>query len=204
MYIPKEFKMNEMDKAIDFIQTYNFGILVSNKDGIPIATHLPFVVEKRSDKWFLITHFSNDNPQKMEIEEQTALVIFSEPHAYISPSLYSDKQNVPTWNYVAVHCYGKVNLITEKNAKIALLEQLMQLMDANYLAQWADLPERYKSSLLDGMIGMEIEISHIDAKEKISQNKPKTDQQNIIEHLNKSTKSAEQQLGEYMNEHFNK
>ena len=67
MYIPKHFAMTDFNKAIDFIKTYNFGILVSQFDNKPVATHLPFLLEKRADKWFLVTHIAKANPQKMRI-----------------------------------------------------------------------------------------------------------------------------------------
>ena len=200
MYIPKHFAMTDFNKAIDFIKTYNFGILVSQFDNKPLATHLPFLLEKRADKWFLVTHIAKANPQKINLEEQTILAIFSEPHAYISPSLYSEKQNVPTWNYVSVHCYGKSKLITSEMGKIELLENLIKLMDPNYITKWATLPERYKKALLDDMIGIEIEITHFDAKEKLSQNKPAIDQQKIIEHLSKSGDTIKQDLANKMKE----
>jgi transcriptional regulator len=198
MYIPKHFVMTDFNKAIDFIKTYNFGILVSHFENKPIATHLPFLLEKRAEKWFLITHIAKSNEQNKNLEDQTILAIFSEPHAYISPRLYSEKQNVPTWNYVSVHCYGNAILITNKDEKIKLLENLISLMDPNYTAQWETLPERYKNALLDDMLGIEIEITHFDAKEKLSQNKPAIDQQKIIDHLENSGDTIKQDLANKM------
>lgn len=204
MYIPKHFKMTDFDKVINFIKTYNFGILVSVNESIPIATHLPFLLEKRAENWFLITHLAISNPQHTNIVGQPVLTIFSEPHAYISPSLYSEKQNVPTWNYISVHCYGQANLVTKKNEKIYLLENLINLMEPSYLNQWNTLPKRYKNALLDDMIGIEIEISHFEAKEKLSQNKPPTDQQKIINHLANSGDTTKQALANKMKELYNK
>ena len=92
------------------MQAYNFAIVVSVKEDIPIATHLPFVIEERENEIVLISHMSKANEQWKTISDKDVLVIFSEPHAYISPSLYEQQQNVPTWNYVAVHAYGKMIL----------------------------------------------------------------------------------------------
>jgi transcriptional regulator len=97
-----------------------------------------------------------------------------------------------------VHCYGNAILITNKDEKIKLLENLISLMDPNYTAQWETLPERYKNALLDDMLGIEIEITHFDAKEKLSQNKPAIDQQKIIDHLENSGDTIKQDLANKM------
>ena len=108
MYIPKQFEQKNNEKSIAFMRAYNFALLISVKEGLPIATHLPFVTEERNNEIILTAHLSKANEQWKTFAGKEVLVVFSEPHAYISPALYESAQNVPTWNYIAVHAYGKV------------------------------------------------------------------------------------------------
>ena len=116
MYVPKHFQLYDHQEAVSFMQKYGFATIVTVLNGIPEATHLPFLVEQRGDQLILISHFAKANPQVSAIFNETSLVIFTEPHAYISPLNYDKEQNVPTWNYLAVHAYGKATLIDDKNS----------------------------------------------------------------------------------------
>nr|WP_262902615.1 FMN-binding negative transcriptional regulator [Pontibacter aydingkolensis] len=99
-------------KADKFMREFSFATLVTIQDNKPFATHLPFVVENRNEQLILQTHVAKQNPQWKDLKAgQEALVIFQEPHAYISPALYEKQLNVPTWNYCAVHAYGKPTII---------------------------------------------------------------------------------------------
>src|ERR1035441_6463095 len=105
MYIPSSNLMSDKAEIIEFMKRYSFATIITSKNDNPIATHLPFTITLIEDKVILTSHFANDNEQWKDIEECNILVIFSEPHAYISPSNYDKEQNVPTWNYLTVHCY---------------------------------------------------------------------------------------------------
>jgi len=130
MYTPKHFQLTDNQEAISFMQKYSFATIVTNIDGVPEATHLPFIIEQRGDALVLISHFAKANPQSVAVFKETSLVIFTEPHAYISPSNYEKETNVPTWNYLAVHAYGKASLIDDK-AKVAnLLEKMIGFYEA--------------------------------------------------------------------------
>ena len=111
MYIPKHFEQNDRTSTIAFMQNFNFALLVSVKDTIPVATHLPFVIEERDHDIVLISHMSKANDQWRTAKDKEVLVVFSEPHAYISPSHYEKQQNVPTWNYAVAHLHGKMELV---------------------------------------------------------------------------------------------
>jgi len=115
MYLPHHFTQTDTATLVAFMRQYAFATIVSEVDGKPCASHLPFVVEWKEDGTIqLLAHFAKANPQWQTLEGQTALVIFNEPHAYISPSLYDKELSVPTWNYIAVHAYGHDTLITEE------------------------------------------------------------------------------------------
>src|SRR5689334_19249356 len=103
MYIPKYYKIEDVKEMVDFMKIYNFATIITSENDIPLATHLPFVIETREDKIVLVSHFAKANKQFENIERKNTLVIFTEPHAYISPSHYEKDLNVPTWNYVSIH-----------------------------------------------------------------------------------------------------
>lgn len=198
MYIPKHFKQNDRKKSIAFMNAYNFGIVVSAKDELPLATHLPFVIEEREHEIVLISHMSKANEQWKTFSEKDVLVIFSEPHAYISPSLYEQPQNVPTWNYVAVHAYGKMNILESDEEKLSVLHKQMQSFEAGFLEQFQTLDKKYVDGLLQGIVAFEITVSNLQAKEKLNQNKSEKDRLNVKRHLEESEDDMKRTLGKMM------
>lgn len=200
MYIPKHFKMQDNERAFQFIQKYNFGILVGVEDGIPIATHLPFVIEKRADDWYLISHLSAQNSHAKLLYNQKCLIIFSEPHAYISPKLYNSAINVPTWNYMAVHTYGLSTVLEDDREKLEAMKRMIMSFEPSYMEQFKNLPDKYVKSLLQGIVAFEMRIDKLEAKEKLSQNKSAEDRQNVMKHLLESKDTNHIDLGEFMRE----
>jgi transcriptional regulator len=198
MYIPKINLMPDQQEAISFMQRYSFATLVTVVDGVPSATHLPFVVEQRDDKVVLISHLAKANPQSDELLNGKALVIFAEPHAYISPKHYEHEKNVPTWNYIAVHAYGTATLIESPEQKAALLAQTINFYEAAYMQQWQALPDDYKLNMMKGIVGFEIVVDDLQGKKKISQNRSEIEQQNIITELSNSPDSAAKDIAGYM------
>lgn len=198
MYVPKENRMTDRAEIIDFMQRFSFATIITAKDNIPTATHLPFLVRSDDEKILLTAHFAKANAQWETIENNTVLVIFSEPHAYISPKLYDKELNVPTWNYLAVHAYGKGKLITEAAAVRKVLNATVKNYEMDYNQQWEGLPEDYKQHLSEGIVAFEIEVTDLQAKKKISQNKTEAEKNRIIEALSKSDESPERLIAEYM------
>ena len=198
MYIPKLNLMTDPQEAISFMQRYSFATLVTVNNGVPSATHLPFVVEQREDKIVLVSHLAKANPQADELLNGKLLVIFAEPHAYISTKHYEHEKNVPTWNYIAVHAYGIATLIESAEQKAALLEQTINFYEAEYMQQWQGLPQDYKLNMMKGIVGFEIEITELQAKKKISQNRSEIERENIIEELGNSPDSAARDIAGFM------
>lgn len=198
MYTPAHFSHDDPAMTLGFMQRYNFAALVSVVDGLPVASHLPFVAEEKEGKITLLGHMARNNPQWQTLEAQTALVIFSEPHAYISPALYEKEQNVPTWNYIAVHAYGRARLVLEETAAFGLLEKQMQVFEANYLEQWKRLSQDYKNALLKGIVAFEIPAEKIESRWKLSQNKSLSDRQTVQQHLAESPDGLEREIARYM------
>jgi len=198
MYIPKDFEQKNEEESIAFMQAYSFAVLISIENNLPIATHLPFVVEKREAEIVLISHISKANTQWKSFYNQEVLVVFSEPHSYISPTLYEKKQNVPTWNYVAVHAYGNVKRIHDKEKTVAILQKQMQTFEAAYLEQFKKLDEKYVHNLMNGIVAFEITVTRLQSKAKLSQNKTEQERKNIKNHLLESKDTTKQDLGKMM------
>ena len=198
MYIPKHFSEEDISQILSFMKEFSFATIVSMQDSMPVATHLPFVIEEREDKIILVAHFARANAQWKEIEQQTVLVIFSEPHAYISPTHYETELNVPTWNYVAVHAYGKVEIIADEHKTIEVLEKTIRNYEAGYEQQWNQLPEKYRDGMVKGIVAFEVTVTDLQAKYKLSQNRTEIERKSIIESLKNSKSAVEHKVGELM------
>jgi transcriptional regulator len=198
MYIPKINLLDDKQEAIAFMQRYSFATIVTVNDSTPTATHLPFVVSLRDDELVLTSHFAKANPQANELLGGNSLVIFAEPHAYVSPKHYESQQNVPTWNYIAVHAYGKTTLIESIEEKAQLLEQTIRFYEDDYLEQWNNLSDDYKLKMMKGIVGFEIVVTELQGKKKLSQNRTEVEKARIINDLDKSDGSAAKAIADYM------
>lgn len=200
MYTPKFFEETDPAKLLAFMRRYNFATLVTAENDVPEATHLPFIVEKRGDKFILRAHMAKANPQWRQFSEKPVVVIFSGPHAYVSPLLYKDRENVPTWNYVAVHAYGTVKTFETVEENLTLLEKMMAEFDPVYFeGNWREIPEEYKTRLAGGIVAFEIEVTDLQGKKKLNQNKPGEDAQRVIAALEKGS-AGEKEIARYMKE----
>ncbi|MCU0439421.1 MAG: FMN-binding negative transcriptional regulator [Raineya sp.] len=198
MYIPNNNQITDFTEKIEFIKKYSFGVIISTIEDVPVATHLPFFVSHVDEKIILMSHFAKANPQWKNIENSTVLLIFSEPHAYISPTNYEKELNVPTWNYVSIHVYGKVQIIIDEEKVLEVLEKTIDYYEPTYQKQWESLPNEYKKNMLKGIVAFEIVVTDIQGKKKLSQNKTEKEQNNIIEALSKSKFTHEQDIAAFM------
>ena len=184
MYTPKYFRNEDQHAIKDFIRQNGFGILISATNGNLLATHIPLELSAEGTK--LSGHISKGNPQGKDLPAAgEVLVVFSGPHTYISSSWY-DHDNVPTWNYIAVHVYGTIRLIEGEE----LFHSLAQLID-KYEKNSADpvtvekLTPAYMQQAMKGVTGFEINITRIEATQKLSQNRDRKNYTNIIHELDK-------------------
>ena len=205
MYIPKYFKVTNVDEIWDFVQENSFGTIVTTEEGKPIATHLPLRFIKQEDEYYITGHFAYGNPQWKSIETaHNILVMFQGPHAYISSSWYSH-ENVPTWNYQAVHMYGKATIL-DKDEVIEdltkLLEKYEQKRENPIL--WDKLSPKLLESQLKGIVGFKIKVKEIQAAYKLSQNRNETDYKNIIHQLQNEGDPASKQVAEVMEKRIKK
>lgn len=201
MYIPKFFAETDEEKLLGFMREFNFAALVTAENDLPTATHLPFITEKRGEKIMLSAHLAKANLQWKQFENKEALVIFQEPHAYVSPLLYGEKNNVPTWNYVAVHAYGKVRAFKTAEENLAFLAKMVEAFDPRYFAgDWQEISDDYKINLARGVVAFEIEVTDLQGKKKLNQNKPGKSAENVIEAFEKSDRENEKLIARYMRE----
>lgn len=200
MYIPKNFLTTDIEEIIGFMKKYSFATIITAKDNFPTATHLPFLVSAKGNTIMLTSHFAKANEQWKQIAENKVLVIFSEPHAYISPKHYDKELNVPTWNYFSVHAYGQGQLITDTEKTFEVLEATIENYEIDYKQQWNRLPEDYKMKMVKEIVAFEVIIMDLQAKKKLSQNKTNAEQMRIIETLSDSDNSNERDIAEYMNQ----
>jgi len=202
MYIPKINEQNDQAEIIAFIKRFNFGTIITSENNIPTATHLPFVVVEEGHSFKVISHFAYANPHWKLLEQGEHLIIFAEPHAYISTTHYEAELVVPTWNYMSVHVYGKVKIIQDETAVFDVLDQTIQFYDAAYQMDWDAMPVDFRNRMVKGIVAFEFHPTTIQAKEKLSQNKTANERKAIIDTLSKSPMSVEQQIAEYMKKSF--
>jgi len=198
MYTPNHFQFKTETEKIAFMRKYSFATIITNKETIPIATQLPFYIDESSDKLVLSSHFALANEQAKYIETNTSLIIFTEPHAYISPVHYDKPESVPTWDYISVHAYGKARILTDEKSKINALEQMITFYDQNYLDQWAGLSDKFKKGMMRGIIAFELEVTDLQGQKKLSQNKNAAERLRITGHLEKSDNTVERDIANYI------
>jgi len=200
MYIPEHFQENGRERLIAFIRDHSFGLLVSNRDGLPFASHLPFLLEAGADgDARLLGHMARANAQWRSFENgDPVLAIFQGPHAYVSPSWYLSP-GVPTWNYAVVHVYGRTRLIDDAQVTRALLERLTAVHESRSAQPWKlSAAEAQYDRLLDAIVGFEIQITDIQGKFKLSQNRPAQDRREVIERLRKAGSACDVALADLM------
>lgn len=182
MYIPKYFREEDHEKILAFLRQNNFPAIVSFDGEKLLATHTPVeVTEDRDGNITIFSHMSRANPQWKTFEAQEVLLIFQGAHTYISPRWYNHV-NVPTWNYMMVHVYGKVRLL-EHAELFALLSRLVQAHEANSTYRLEGLPQDFVQKEIKGTVGFAIDVTRIDAGYKLSQNRNDEDHESIVREL---------------------
>lgn len=187
MYIPKHFKMDPAE-ALEFMRAHPFAILVTVADGIPVATHIPVQVHAADGQVWVTGHLAHANMQKRTFSNgTTALLIFHGPHAYISSSWYTVDE-VPTWNYLAVHAYGPIRTLSERDLAADLQALLAQYEGHRERGRlWHTLPPELLERQMKGIVGFRVDVTIIEAKAKMSQNRQNVDYKRIVERLEEST-----------------
>lgn len=177
MYVPPHFLETDLAQ-LDWLAAQDaFGTLVSVVDGMPVASHIPVLYHRQEGHVTLTGHWARPNPQWKTIDGQRSLFIFHGPHAYISPRWYAEpNQNVPTWNYVVAHLYGRVRVIHEPERLATIVSKLSAYYESSAPAPWR-FEEANRGQLLRGIVGFKLVADDIQLKFKLNQNHP---EQNVV------------------------
>jgi transcriptional regulator len=211
LYIPEHFRIRHHADAVAFMRANPFAILISSRgapdDDAPFATHLPLIIREAGEQndageqIVLRGHVAKANSHWRYLErEPRCLTIFHGPHAYVSPTNYLTHENVPTWNYGAVHAYGNARVFSEPNELLAVLHELIPMFEPAYAEQWVSLAPAYRERMLSHIVGFEIAVTKIEAKFKLSQNRTKEEQSNVMSSLGRSGDTVIAGVAELMRE----
>ncbi|MFC3861584.1 FMN-binding negative transcriptional regulator [Deinococcus antarcticus] len=198
MYLPAYFRMDDHTEQLRFMRENPFATLVTAPDGVPYATHLPILIQPENDRLYLRSHLARANRQWQHFGAQHAgnrevLVIFQGPHALIRSTWYDSSPTVPTWNYTAIHAYGLPRIVEgDKTHDIAygLVKE--------FVPDMAPIPHDFEQRQFKALVTFEIEVTRLEGKYKLSQNRNAQDQANVREHLSRSERQEERQTAKYM------
>jgi len=177
MYVPKHFEITDKGEINSFIEANAFGQLISTVGGRLFSTHLPVLLNDEGNH--LLGHLARANPQWKDIEEQEVMITLQGPHDYISPSWYHSP-GVPTWNYQTVHIYGNCHVFEDATKLKQVVDKLTEKFESAFEEPWK---LTYKASMLQGIVGIEVEITEIQCKYKLSQNRSREDQTKVTKLL---------------------
>ncbi len=184
MYVPRHFAATDRDELYAHIRAYGFATLVSVRDGVPFATHVPLLLDpERGPLGTLVGHVARANPHADGFDGRTpALAIFHGPHAYVSPRWMSGDNAVPTWNYSVVHASGTPRVLEDPGAVRTLLERMIETYEAPAREPWtlARVPARVADGLQRAIVAFELPIERLEGKRKLSQNKAAADRAGVI------------------------
>ena len=202
MYIPSSNAEHRPEVMLDYMEAHPLAALVTSSSEGLIATHLPLLVDRtRGALGTLAGHIARANPQQRQARDgDEALVIFSAHDAYITPAFYPSKARdgkvVPTWNYVAVHAYGTLRFVSDPTALRRHLEALTSRHESSREQPWAvsDAPDDYIARQMGAIVGVEIEITRLEGKWKMSQNRAAEDIDGVIAGLEASDDAAAREV----------
>jgi len=185
MYIPRSFAETDRAVLFDFIEANPFGLLLTVEDGVPVGSHIPFVLDQASGAdGALQAHLARANPQWRGFDGRTqVLCVFVGPHAYVSPSWYTpETPAVPTWNYAVVHAYGVPSVIDDPVRLRAQQEALVDRFEADRAAPWsmASQDASYIGGMLEGIVAFEIPVARLEGKFKLNQNIPQANRRGAM------------------------
>lgn len=206
MYLPHHFKESRPEILGAFMREHPFATLVSlGADGL-IGSHLPMLWDPVPAPFGTLSgHIARPNPQGEGARDGVeALAIFLGPQAYISPNWYPSKREhgkvVPTWNYIAVHAYGPLTIVDDTEWLRLLVTRLTDLHENLSAVPWkvTDAPAAFVDQMLKGIVGIEIPVTRLEGKWKLSQNRPAADQASTVSGLDARGDTASRAIAEAM------
>jgi transcriptional regulator len=204
MYQPPHHREDRLDVQHQLIENYPLGLLISSSEQGLTANSIPFLLLRKPETLGLLEgHLARANDQWRNIDGQQVLVVFQGPQNYISPSYYETKREtgkvVPTWNYVMVQARGIVRLRDDQTWLDKQVAALTLRQEAGHISPWSvsDAPRSYIESQLRGIVGLEIEMTALEGKWKVSQNRQEADRQGVAEGLSESNAAMAEIVSRY-------
>jgi transcriptional regulator len=199
MYIPTAFHETQTKVLHAFIRKHSFATLISHGAGGLNISHLPMLFNETGT--MLMGHLARPNPHWQDFAQGgDILAIFSGPHTYISPRFYTTRAAVPTWNYANVYVHGRAKLIEDRTQLESMLEALSAKYEGAAADAWSmkELPAEMRQKLVDSIVGIEIDITKIEGKFKLHQNRPAADRAGVIAALGASDYADDKAVAELM------
>ena len=199
MYQPPHFREDRIEVQHELIRTHPLGLLITAGPGGLIANPFPFLLDQEgSDKGTLRLHIARANPQWRELEAiEECLVVFQGPQDYVTPSWYATKREtgkvVPTWNYATVHAWGRPRVMNDDAWLRRQIEDLTRSRESHRAEPWQvdDAPADFVMAQMRAIVGVEIAISRIEGKWKMSQNRPPADRLGVIDGFRQAGEAGE-------------
>jgi transcriptional regulator len=206
MYTPKAFEVTDLPMLQSAMKQSELATLITITTHGLVATHLPLLLDETRGEYGTLTgHVSRANTQWRESDpEAEALIIFLGLDTYVSPNWYPAKQEtgrvVPTWNYAAIHAYGRVTFFEDAERLRTVVTELTKKYEAGFPAPWqvTDAPATYIDSQLKAIVGFECRITRLEGKQKFNQNRSVEDRRGVIEGLRELQEERKLQVAELM------
>jgi transcriptional regulator len=198
MYRPAHSIHENPSLILDLIQEYPLGLLISFSDGQLEINHLPFIAESVGPDLFLFCHLAKANPQWRNLSAPVT-VSFQGPHRYISPSMYVNRENVPTWSYAAVQVQGSAEIVADSQGLTEILTKSVRSFEKRNGTDWSyELPTPMQKKLESAIVGLRIRATHIEAKFKLGQNRQSVDDKAVLDFLKASPLQRDQEMYSWM------
>ena len=203
MYVPASFAVSDVKTLDSFIERYEFATLTSSSSTGLVASHIPIILRRSAGKAVLVGHVARANDQWRQFDGNAeALAIFHGPHAYVSPTWYATAPAVPTWNYAAVHVYGKPLARDEGDFTAAVLRDLVARHEVSRAKPWRteDLARDFFEKLAKAIVAFEMPIDRIEGKFKLGQNRSQDDRAGMLEGLDAEKSPDAEALAAFIRE----
>lgn len=207
MYVPKHFEESDRRVLQALIRSHPLGTWVTQSDGELLANHIPFHFDaSRGEHGTLVGHVARANPVWQSFSSTVnSVIVFQGPESYITPSWYPSKQAhgkaVPTWNYAVVHAHGMPRAIEDPTWLLQHVSQLTAVHESDQALPWKvlDAPQEFIDRLLQAIVGIEIPITRLVGKWKVSQNRPEPDRLGVVAGLSAREDAASKEMASLVN-----